>query len=142
MFKADAFLKMTREIILDSFQIFDDRIEFDGAKAQEAGHDPMDVCVVENIFMNECYFTDRFRDNLKVYYSNTEINNEPDFEPIAFYIPVAKIIFVINLKENVSSHIFEEDLIKETAIIESAMKFFDTYYPDCDTNRKKVEYKW
>ena len=96
MNKLEFFLKTMREIILDSFQIFDDHLEFDGAKAEAAGHDPLDIAVAEKIFVSECYFTDRFRDDLIFFYSDSELNRKPDFEPEAFYVPVAKIIFVIN----------------------------------------------
>ena len=138
----ESFLKTLREIILDSFQIFDDRLEFDGAKAEAAGHDPLDIAVAEKIFMSECYFTDKFKDDLIFFYSGSKLNRKPDFEPKALYVPTAKIIFVINLKEKVSAHIFEEELVKKTAVMQSADRYFDTPFKDCEEKRKKVEYKW
>ena len=142
MIKPDRFLKTIRKIILDSFQIFDDHLEFDGAKAEAAGHDPLDIAVAEKIFVNECYFTDRFKDDLIFFYSGSKLNRKPDFEPKALYVPVAKIIFVINPKEKVSACIFEENLVKNTASLESADRYFDTRLRDCKGERKKIEYKW
>ena len=115
--KPDAFLNLLRNIIVDSVGILDDRLVFDGTKAEAAEYDPFDIFVAERIFKNQCYFTDRFKEDLIFYYSHTQLNQEPDFEHIAFYVPVAKIIFVINAKEKVSAYIFEEEFVKGITIV-------------------------
>ena len=140
--KPDAFLNLLRNIIVDSVGILDDRLVFDGTKAEAAEYDPFDIFVAERIFKNQCYFTDRFKEDLIFYYSHTQLNQEPDFEHIAFYVPVAKIIFVINAKEKVSAYIFEEEFVKGMAILESDRECFETRYTDYDGTRKKLEYRW
>ena len=138
----DEFLTRMREIILDSAQVLDDCIEMDIARAEEKGHDHMDIVIAENILLENIQFTTKFDEDIKYIFKNTDLNREPEFHPVVLYVPFVKILFVINTMEMVSTSIYEEEIIKEFAIRELVTKFMDTPFAKDDFIKKRVEFKW
>lgn len=138
----DAFLKVARKAILDGIKIHKDRIEFNGARAELKKNCPEDIAVAESIFSTEGHYTNKFVAEVKLLFSGSKFNREPEFNPIIFYIPYVRIIFVINAKEQISTRIFEEDLIKEIAIRETIERYIDTPINELDTARKKIQFRW
>ena len=138
----DTFLKTMRKIILDSVKIHNDRIEFDGARAEAKKHFHDDIAVAENIFLTDGHFTNKFVDDIKTLFSSTKFNREPEFNPILFYIPFVRIIFMINSKEQISTRIFEEELVKHIARRETFERYIDTPFDEFGNARQKIEFKW
>ena len=141
MLMLEEFLTSTREIILDCVQIHDDNIEFDGYNGEEKGHDKYDIALAKNIF-KEGYFTNEFASDIKMLFSGSEYNREDEFHPVIFYVPLVRMIFMINADEKVSTQIFEEDLVKHVAIRETVFKYLDNPSDSLKEQGKKIQYKW
>jgi hypothetical protein len=60
-----SFLKDLRRIILDGVKIYEDRIEFDRARAESKNNAPEDIAVAENIFSKYGHFTNKFTPEIK-----------------------------------------------------------------------------
>jgi len=138
-----SFLKTLRRVILDGVKIYDDRIEFDRAKAEAKNHDKYDIHVAELVFSNEGHFTDRFTPEIKLLFSGSKYNREPNFQPIQFYVPILRIIFMINVKEQISTRIFEEDLIRHVAGREAVEQYIGMPEHEFDKERPQIiEFRW
>ncbi len=137
-----SFLKNLRKTMLAGVRIYENRIEFDRARAEQKKYGQDDIDVAQFIFTNNGHFTDKFAPEIKLLFSGSKFNREPDFSPIQFYIPFVRIIFMINVKEQISTRIFEENLIGHIAAREAIEKYVDT--PQCELGRQqpKVEFKW
>jgi len=139
------FLTTLRQIIIDSAVIFDDHLEFNTSNAIIKGHADTDVAVADELLSNDGYFTNEFMDDVKLMFSDSDINPERmEFEPVLFYIPTVRIIYIVNVKDKISTHIYEEDLIKDTAMLATATKYldFDKPYSECFSKGIIVQHKW
>lgn len=138
----NSFLKDLRRIILDAVKIYEDRIEFDRARAESKNHAKEDIDVAENIFSKNGHFTNKFTAEIKYLFSDSRFSKKPDFSPLIFYIPFLRVIFMINVKEQISTRIFEEDLIKHVAVREAVERYIDTTIEETGKPRDKIEFKW
>ncbi len=141
MLMLEEFLTSTRNIILDCVQVHDDHIEFDGFCGEQKGHDKYDIALAESIFKGG-YFTNEFASDIKMLFSESEFNREKEFHPVIFYVPLVKMIFMINADEKISTQIFEEDLVKHVAIRETVFKYLDNPNDGLIEQGKKFQYKW
>lgn len=141
MLMLEEFLTSMRNIILVCVDIQDDHIEFDRSKGEDMAHDKYDIALAESIF-KEGYFNKEFATDIKMLFSRSEYNREAEFHPVIFYVPLVKMIFMINADEKISTQIFEEDLVKHVAIRETVFKYLDNSDDEVKEQRKKIQYKW
>jgi len=137
-----SFLSTLRRVILDGVKIYEDRIEFDRARAESKNHHEYDIDVAELIFSKDGYFTNKFTKEIEMLFTDSRLNKEPDFCPIQFYVPFVKIIFIINAKEQISTPIFEDDLVKHIAARETIEKYIGTQQHELGKQQPKIEFKW
>lgn len=135
------YMKTLRDIITDCISV-DDHIKFDGSIAEKNGYSDLHIHVAEHLLKNHAQFTDSFTDNIKKLYCRTDLNCEVDFNPVIFYVPMARIIFVINPKEQVYTHIYEERLTRDLAVFESISQYLATPSEEDETTRKQFRFQW
>lgn len=137
-----SFLRTLRRVILDSVKIYDDRIEFDRSRAESNNHDKYDIDVAELMFSKDGYFTDKFTKEIELLFAGGRFNREPEFCPIQFYVPFVRIIFIINAKEQISTRIFEDDLVKHIAAREAINKYVGSSDNELGKQQPKIAFKW
>jgi len=115
-------LQRLRDLILDCCKISGIIIEFDTFKALENGYSQDEITIANNILLNSsgfCLHNHKLKEDIMF------IFGENDDKPIAFHVDVVKIIFVISVKRDIYTHIFEEDLEKEVIKKKEFIEYFE-----------------
>ena len=122
-----------RELLLDIYTVDEAKLEFNTDRGLSKGYSIKELEFADKVLeLNPLvtFHTFRLKDDIRYLLSDEKFN------PIVFYIELAELIFIIDLKDEVYSYMYGEDLEEQVA----ELKAFEIHLDDLMTNTNNDAY--